>query len=366
MKLAVDGATLAEALTIVGGAIPSRAARPVLSNVLLSAHDGILEAMGTDMEVGMRFAIEEVDIEEPGKALLPASRLTGIVKELTGGRIEIRTEDLQTEIRAPGCFFKLVGEDPADFPDIPPAPDGGTEILSATIQVQTRKTAFAAATEETRYAIHGLLWRVGKEGTSEMVATDGKRLARVGDKVTNAEHIALVPVRGMNRILACIEPGEEKIRIAFEERRIIAKAGRATIVMSKIEGTFPNYNEVIPAATSIKIQVDGDHFESCVRRAALLSNQGSEAIMLRFASGKMIASARASNVGEGQIEMEIEFDGEPIEVNFNPKYLLDFCKVRIGEEIEIGMNDARSAVLMLETGGSLQYVVMPVTMESSE
>lgn len=366
MKLAVDGTTLAEALTIVGAAIPSRATRPVLANVLLSAHDGILEVMGTDMEVGIRFAIEEVDVSEDGKALLPAGRITGIVKELTGGRIEISESELQTTIKAPGCRFKLVGENPEDFPNVPPAPDKGTEILAAQIQVQTRKTAFAAAPEETRYAIHGLMWRIGAKGTCEMIATDGKRLARVGDKISDPKHEAIVPVRGMRHILACIEPGEEKVRVAFEDRRIIAKVGRATIVMSRIEGTFPNYQEVIPEKTGINIQVDGPNFESCVRRAALLSTKETMAIGIHFDKGKMKATARDSNVGEGEIEMEISYDGEPIDINFNPKYLLDFCKVRGGDDIQIGINDARSAVLMHETGGTLEYVVMPITLESSD
>ncbi len=368
MRFQAHGGELASALSIVGGIVPSRAARPVLQNVCLSARGSTLEVLGTDMEIGVRHRVEEVEVEEEGDVLLSASRLQGIVRELADGRIEVSSTDFQTEIKAPGCYFKLVGEDPADFPAVPPFPTGpSVEVPAELLSSLVRRTAFAAAAEETRYAIHGVLLEIeGK--TVRMVATDGKRLAwsrgTLGTAV-KAKQSALLPPRALTQVLKGVEPGEESVRLVFEERRVIAQAGRSTVVASRIEGTFPSYEEVIPKESRLEVVLDREAFAACVRRGALLASEGSQAVSMGLSGGQLKIGARAANVGEGQIEMEVAYDAEPIEIHFNPRYLLDFLKVIPSETIEIRMNDSRSAVLFVD-GEDLKYVVMPVTLESME
>ena len=368
MRFQAHGGELASALSIVGGVIPSRAARPVLQNVCLSARGKTLEVLGTDMEIGVRHRVEEVEVQEEGDVLLSAARLQGIVRELADGRIDVSSSDFQTEIRAPGCFFKLVGEDPADFPAVPPFPTGASvEVPGELLGSLVRRTAFAAAAEETRYAIHGVLLELeGK--TVRMVATDGKRLAwsrGTLPKASKSKKTALLPPRALTQALKGIEPGDDTVRLIFEERRVLAQAGRSTIVASRIDGTFPSYEEVIPKESRLEAELDREAFASCIRRGALLASEGSQAVSVGLSSGQLKVGARASNVGEGQIEMEVAYDDDPIEIHFNPRYLLDFLKVIPSETIRIRMNDSRSAVLFVD-GDDLQYVVMPVTLESTD
>ena len=368
MRFQAHGGELASALSIVGGIVPSRAARPVLQNVCLSARGKTLEVLGTDMEIGVRHRVEEVEIEEEGDVLLSASRLQGIVRELADGRIEVSSSDFQTQIQAPGCFFKLVGEDPADFPAVPPFPTGtSVEVPGDVLASLVRRASFAAAAEETRYAIHGVLLELeGK--TVRMVATDGKRLAWSRGslpKASKGKKSALLPPRALSQVLKGVEPGEDSVRLVFEERRVIAQAGRSTVVASRIEGTFPSYDEVIPKESRLEAELDRETFASCVRRGALLASEGSQAVSVRLSQGQLEVGARASNVGEGRIEMEVGYDGDPIEIHFNPRYLLDFLKVVPSESIQMRMNDHRSAVLFVD-GEDHRYVVMPVTLESVE
>jgi DNA polymerase-3 subunit beta len=339
-----------------------------LQNVCLSARGNTLEILGTDMEIGVRHRVEEVEIEEEGDILLPGARFQGIVRELADGRVDVVSKDLQAEIRAPGCYFKLVGEEPADFPTVPPFPKGNAvEVPGELLGNLIRRSSFAAAVEETRYAIHGVL--VEFEGKDiRMVATDGKRLAWAGSTLEQDLEepcTALLPPRALLQILKGLEPGDDTVRMIFEERRVIAQAGRSTVVASRIDGTFPGYEEVVPKGAKISAEVDRDTLSSCVRRGALLATEGSQAVSVSFSSGSLKVGARASNVGEGEIEMSIAYDGDTTEIHFNPRYLLDFLKVAHNDMVRVEFNDARSAVLFLD-GPDLKYVVMPVTLETLE
>ena len=367
MKIKAHGGELSAALAIAGGAVPSRAARPILQNVCLSARGDSLEILGTDMEIGVRHRVEEVEILEEGDVLVPAHRLQGIARELADGQIEIKSSGPKTEIRAPGSYFSLVGEEPGDFPVVPVFPDGaGVEIPSDLFSSLVRRTAFAAAAEETRYAIHGVLLEVLKDEI-RMVATDGKRLAwskAALKRPKGKKESALVPARGLAQVLKGMELGDEVVRLAFEERRIVAQTGRTTVSASRIQGTFPAYEEVVPAKPKFKATVDRDAFAACVRRGALLAMEGSHAVEVGFSPGKLTVGAKVSNVGEGELEMQAEYDGDALEINFNPRYILDFLKVAQGETIKVEMTDSRSAAAFHD-GSGLLYVAMPITLETA-
>lgn len=326
-----------------------------------------MEVLGTDMEVGVRHRLEEVEVHEEGGILLPAGRLQGIARELSGGQVEISAADGKAKIEAPGCHFKLVGEEPGDFPVIPAFPEGSGVVLPADLLSSlVRSVVFSAASEESRYAIHGVLLEMqGKE--LRVVATDGKRLAWATGKLEKAGEkkkvSALLPARGLGQILKGVEPGEEEVRVVFEERRVLAQAGRSTVVASRIEGAFPNYEEVVPTKCSQEAVIDRENFAACVRRGALLATEGSHAVAVEVAPGELKVGAKVSNVGEGEIQMGVQYEGEPVEIHFNPRYLLDFLKVAQGEKVRLGMNDPRSAVVFRDEG-NLLYVVMPITLDA--
>lgn len=366
MKLSVHGTNLADVLGKVSGTVQPRASRPVLQNVCIVAKGKRLDILATNMEVGIRHQVEDAEIHEEGSILLNGARLHSIARELVGGTVEIEATTSKAEIRSQGCYFNLVGDKAEDFPAIPTPPKEGIGITikAEVLQGLVRHSVFAASAEESRYAIHGVLLCTDAKGKAQIVATDGKRLAwAMEDKPLKVKTDALLSPAGLRQIIAVIEPGVEDIIFAFDERRVVVQAGVATIAIQKVQGTFPAYEAVVPKETKINVDVDRENFTSSIRRAALLATEGSHAVAVGLRGGKLLVAAKASNIGEGRIETDLLYDGDDLDVHFNPKYVLDFCKVAVGEKIQIGINDSRSAVIFRD-GETLTYVVMPITLDA--
>lgn len=388
MKIEMSGDGLADALGLVGSAVPSRASRPILSNILIRAdHGKAAEIVATNMEVGIRVRLDGAKTRGVGAVLISHKRLSSIATEMRGEKLTLETPDASKrkddahsmQIKAKGTSFKLVGEDPADFPAVPDMPTKGIiQIVPALFDRLIRHTAFAAADAETRYAIHGVMMEI--EGTTlRCIATDGKRLAlnEAADAVVAGKHNAtttLLSSTGLSvtlRKAAAMIDVEDKIGMVVEDRRTIFQCGPITIVMAKIEGTFPSWEEVMPKDPTTRIQVDREELLRGIRRGALMAMEGSQAVSMKFDEDITIG-ARASNVGEGTIQVPIATKaieghpgGEALEVHFNPKYIEQFLKADDGQLVEMNMIDHKSAVLFVGADG-FQYVVMPVTLESSD
>lgn len=377
MQITIDGGKLAEALALVGGAVPSRATRSILQNVYIKAEPHqAAEIQGTDMQIGIRQRLPDAKVEGKGGLLIPFARLHGIIRELAGEKLTIKATEKQVTIKAPGATFKLVGEAPTDFPAIPEMPkEGGLEVKASALTDLIRRTGYAASDEESRYAIHGILLEV-KGQTLQMIATDGKRLAWVeaadgisgkGGKSQGQKYSALMPGPGLRVALrkAMDSQAEDAtVRLVFEEKRVLVETGQTLMAMTLIQGTFPNYTEVVPKDLPITVTIEREALERAVRRGALIATEGSHAVQIEFQTDKIRVGARISDVGEGMIEEPATATvPEPLEVHFNPRYLLDFLKVADAQEIRIGLKDRTSAVL-LHDGDSSRYVVMPVTLDA--
>lgn len=388
MKIEMTGDGLADALGLVGSAVPTRAARPVLSNILIRAEPSkAAEIVGTNMEVGIRVRLDAAGTTGVGAILISHQRLSAIATELRGEKLKMEAvAGHKLKITSDGTSFELVGEDPEDFPKVPEMPKTGIiEIVPALFERVIRRTAFAAAAEETRYAIHGVLLEIEGERL-RAIATDGKRLAmnEADDAIVAGKHnttTALLPAAGLSATLrkaASLIPAKDKIEMVVEDRRAIFRCGPITIAMSKVEGTFPTWQEVIPKNPTIELKVDREELRRGIRRGALLATEGSQAVGLTISPDGITVGAKASNVGEGTIEVPIlehncdagvavkssthDLASDPIVIHFNPRYVEQFLKVDDSQAVEMKMTGAKAAVLFVGADG-FQYVVMPVTLE---
>ncbi|MCZ6690916.1 MAG: DNA polymerase III subunit beta [Planctomycetota bacterium] len=370
MQFSIQGKVLSSALKSVSRAIPKRAARPILQNVLISAN-GTIELAGTDMEVGMRLKLEGETVGT-GEILIPAARLATILKGVNGQAVTIKAEEGKAEIRWPKRCFTLMGEDAADFPVIPSYPSGkGLQIDAGTFREMFKRVSFAAASEESRYAIHGLLISV-KDGKVTFVATDGKRLAtQTGTIQGRGTFKALIPARVMADIVAEIpKRGKDlgDVSILPKARRVLFQYGAVSFVASKIDGTFPSWEEVIPSRSKYRISVNSAELMAAIKDAGILASEGSHSVSLKFEDQTLTVAAEVSNVGACKAEVPIKIDDrdvliEPLDVHFNPKYLLDYLKASDGEIVTFWIDDPRSAVKLTdETDGT--YVLMPITLET--
>lgn len=392
MKVICDRAALLDAINLVSGAVAARTPRPQLTCVRLTAtkqgSTGELTLAATDAEIALQLSLAKVDVIAPGETLIPADKLRQIVSaEDAEPTLTFETEGDAVHIRGNDAHFKVFGYPTADFPPIPDfaatvSGTGGQPKAKAVITHPAgslgdlvAKTIFATARETSRYAINGvLLKRDGKR--IEMVATDGRRLALARANLSGTEKDAkpvscIVPSKALNMLQRLIQEHDEPVQIAITDTQILfsfgtaGSPGRALLISNLVEGAFPPYEDVIPKDQDKKVGFDRDVLSSAVKRAALLTNEESRGVRLLF-KGKekqLELTSRAPEMGEANVKVDLSsYDGEDIEIGFNPAFIVDALKV-LQEPNVIMELKATNKPGLIRSGNDFLYVVMPVNLQ---
>jgi len=364
MKVIAQTAALQEGLALVGSIVASRTPKPVLQCIKLVAAGNVLTLMGTDLEAGARYNLTAVQIEQEGEALIPADRFAGIVRESAGeDSLTLATEKEAVTIHGSGSRFKVFGYDPAEYPMVADFTEPADFSLPAGAMGHLiTKTLFAAAKSHSHYAISGVLWETsGKK--LQLVATDGHRLAQawttlsksVGKNVT-----AIVPAKIMTLIQRIASDGEENLDVKVEENQILIRTARAVLVSTLVQGNFPKYVDVIPKEINRKASIATELLERSLRKAALLTNEESRGVKLSFqGTDRLTLSSRSPERGEAEITCPVGFEGEQIDIAFNPGFLLDALRVVDCDQVSFEMNAANKPAV-LRAGSDFLYVLMPV------
>ncbi len=378
MKLLVNRAALVEALGLASSVVLSRTPKPVLTCVKLVAGAGgkgagkTLNLVATDMEISLQYALSQVDVATAGEALIPAGKFSEIVNNSPDDTLTLETTGDTTTIKGSDAHFKVFGYNAEEFPPISGFEGAADFSISAgALRLLLDRTRFAAAKEMTRYAINGVLFE--KKGKKlSLVATDGHRLAQTRDDVggetgAGKDVSAVVPIKAINLIERLLTDPEQTISLQFKENKLFLQVSGeggtplATMSTALVEGTFPPYNDVIPKDSDKKVTINRDRFHSAVRRAALLTNEESKGVRLAFSNGTLAISSRAPEMGEAKIDLPVEYNGEAIEIGFNPLYLLDALKVADQETVTFELKTPNKPGL-LKSGPGFLYVVMPVNL----
>ncbi len=370
MKVICDRGALVESLGLVGGVVVSRTPKPVLTCVKLTAggedSGGGLMLEATDTEVSVRFSTPRVEVVEPGAALIPADKLQQIVRESIDPTLTLHTEQDVAHIVGQDSKFKIFGHPPTDFPDTAKfVGDPDFTINAGDLHRLVAQTLFATARENSRYAINGVL--VERNGKNlAVVATDGHRLALAKGtcKTTNEEkRSAIVPTKALNLLLKLFDDADQTVDVKIADNQILFRTDDAVLVSNLVEGNFPPYVDVIPKDGDKKATLATDLFISAVRRAALLTNEESKGVRMSFGEDGLTISSRAPEMGEAEIHVEMpEYSGEPVEIGFNPAYLLDALKVVDESQIQLELKGSNKPGVM-RTGPNFLYVVMPVNLQ---
>jgi DNA polymerase-3 subunit beta len=259
MNVTCKTENLSDAFQLVASVVETKATKRILQDVKAeTVGDKVLQLSATDLEIGVKCVVEAVEVKAKGAIVVPAASVSAILRESSDEAIELSLEGDNCQIKGRDSVFKLPTQDPDEFPVIPDFPDQKTiEIGKDDLRMMIRRTSFCAAVEQTRYALNGVLF-VSGNGELTMVATDGRRLARITRKAKGGSSDvkqAIVPTKAvvlLDRML--VEEGEN-IELSFHENKLWARTGNAVLCTSLVEGQFPDYEGVIPAECEAKISV---------------------------------------------------------------------------------------------------------------
>jgi DNA polymerase III subunit beta len=367
MKVICNRGALLEALTVCGNVVQARTPKPVLQCVKLTAADDRLTVSATDLEVAIRYADSQVQIEQPGETLVPADKLRDIVRESVDDTLSIEVAQDNANIRGQDSHFKIFTQRPADFPAIPDFEgDANLEINGGLLKQLIGQTLFAAAKESTRYAFNGVLVTASAKKVS-LVSTDGRRLAMakgdlVADKLGKEGAKAIIPAKALNLLDKLVDDPEETIGVQIRENQVIFHSPSATLTSNLVEGQFPPYDDVIPKDCDKKMTASTAEFLSAIRRAALLTTEESKGVRMHFSKKGLVLTSRSPEAGEATVNFPCKFEGADIEIGFNPNFLTDALKVVDGDEISLEMT-APNRPGLLKGGANFLYVIMPVNLQ---
>ncbi|MCG8595753.1 MAG: DNA polymerase III subunit beta [Kiloniellales bacterium] len=370
MKLTIERAALLRSLGHVQSVVERRNTIPILANVLIEAEGGKLRLTATDMDLNI---VDEVEAEvgDAGATTAPAHTLYDIVRKLPdGAQVELTTsgDGGRMVLRSGRSEFTLATLPKEDFPamgsgDLPQSFRLAADALRDIID----RTRFAISTEETRYYLNGIYLHAAEADDTKVlraVATDGHRLARFQMPLPEGAAdmpAAIIPRKTVNEVRKLIDETENPVTVSLSDTRI-EFAFDATLLTSKlIDGTFPDYQRVIPAGNDKMMEVRCKDFAEAVDRVSTISSEKSRAVKLSVHGGSLTLSANSPENGTAVEELEIDYGGQDLEIGFNSRYLLDIAQQIEGEGAEFAMADASSPTIVRDAAdGNALYVLMPM------
>lgn len=350
MQLTISRTDLARLLTSVGRVVEARNTIPILSNVMLTAAadatGGGLAVMGTDLDIVATAGVE-ADITESGSICVDAKLLGDIARKAGADSITLSLDGDKLTVKSDRSKFTLQTLPASDFPDM------GTHNFDAEFDIDLAAlfapVAFAVSTEETRYYLNGVFFKGG--APSVAVATDGHRLARhVGPDLPAFAGI-IVP----RKLVGILPKGSARVSVSQSRIRVVSS--EMTLTSKLIDGTFPDYERVIPSQNDREVTVDRDAMMKAAERVVTVSSERGRAVKLSIAPGAMALSAR-SDAGSAEDEVAADYSGEPFDIGFNSAYVRDVFGVIQPGDVKLELAEGAPALIK---GGdeNLTLVLMP-------
>lgn len=370
MKFIIERSTLLKSLAHVQSVVERRNTIPILSNVLMDVRDGTLSLTATDMDLTIVEGVEAT-VEEAGATTAPAHTLYDIVRKLPDGadvQIEAPQETEQMTIKAGRSVFTLQTLPREDFPssgvaDLPQV----FGVEAGELKNLIDRTRFAISTEETRYYLNGIYihaTEANEVAVLRAVATDGHRLARFEMPLPEgAESMpgVIIPRKTVNELRKLIEETNNPVEVSLSETKILFRFDSTVLSSKLIDGTFPDYQRVIPSGNDKRLILNCKVFSAAVDRVATISSEKSRAVKLEIEGANLTLKATSAENGSAVEELEVDYDGTAMDIGFNSRYLLDIAQQIEGDEAVFIMADAASPTIVQDLSDeSALYVLMPM------
>jgi DNA polymerase-3 subunit beta len=365
MKLQIEKETLLNPLQQIIGAVEKRQTMPALSNVLLRASENLLTLTATDLEIELVSQVSML-IDEPGEITVPARKLLDICKSLPNEAIiNFSVNDNKALVQSGRSRFTLSTLAASDFPALDAINSVYEfEIAQKTLRDIIDKTAFAMAQQDVRYYLNGLMLEISAN-TLRAVATDGHRLAYC-EKETSADIAdikqVILPRKGVLELVRLLNDSDDTVKITLGSNHLQVEFNELRLTSKLIDGRFPDYNRVMPADDSENvITADRDQLRQALIRASILSNEKYRGIRLMLEKNLIKLQAQNPDQEEADVEQEVVYDGDDIEIGFNVNYMLDVLNVTNSEMVQASLRDSNSSFLLTYPDQTdCKYVIMPM------
>jgi DNA polymerase-3 subunit beta len=367
MKFNIRKDLLSEGIGTVLKAVSNRTTMPILECVLITAEDGGIKLLGNDLELGIETKMIEAEVYEKGKAALDAKAFSDIVRKLPGEEIAVETMgNYITMIKSGVSEFKILGQPGDEFPALPEVEsDAGFEIKSGALKDMIRQTIFSVSTDESKPAMTGELMSV-INGRLRMASVDGHRIsvryADIDNKELEAE--VIVPAKTLGEINKILKSNESSITgVYFSDKHALFETDDALIVSRLIEGKFLDYESIFRIESAVTIDIETQPFADCVERASLLSRETVKnpvklTINAETDIRKVESTAEAVSFYD---EIPARIEGDGMEIQFNPKYLLDILKAAGDERVKIMMTTPLNpCIFKALEGDDYKYLALPI------
>lgn len=371
--LEIEKREFLKGLSLMQGIAGRKTTLPILSHIYLEWKKNTLFLTGTDLQTGVQEALTGI-VHEEGKASVSSKKLFEIVRELPEQTIQITKKDNHwIQLKCGKSLFNLAGLDPDDYPSLPSFQEKAFSKIPTTLfKEMIDKTAFAASNEESRYHLHGILLTQQRSGGKEilrMVATDGHRLSlidREGQMIRGVEKGVIIPKKGVLEIKKILgdKEGEGEMSIYVDNTHAFLKWERSLMVIRLIEGEFPEYDQVIPKQNDKKMKIGKETFYQSLKRVSTMISERAEGVKLSIQPNSMELSSNHQDYGDAKEEIDIQYNGTPMEINFNARYLMEALQSFDTEEVIMELKDEGSpGILRPDLSPSLSQqlsIIMPM------
>jgi DNA polymerase-3 subunit beta len=366
MKLKIQKDEIQNALQKIQGIVDRKTTMPILSHFLLKV-DKEASLMATDLDIALRGPLK-ADISGSGGLCIPARKLFEIAREVEGEIVLEAQENNWIKVTSGKSTFKLMGLPAEDFPALPEVSKSVEFSLPASVlKDMIDKTIYATGESDTRYTLNGLLLHIipaKKKTEIRVVGTDGHRLSIVSfdiDIKLAEEKKLILPKKAAIEMRKLLEDAEGDATVYLGKNHIFFSFDETLLASRLIEGTYPNYEQVIPQNNEKLVSVEKTPFLKALRRTSIMSRERTNAVRIDLEAGRLTLISMNPDIGEAREEISAQYKGDDMTVGYNARYLMDILQAMDGDEVTLELQEPLSPTLLRESGNAnYRCVVMPM------
>lgn len=362
MKLTISKEEIQDKLQNIQNIVDKKGTMPILNHFLLDAGETSTFIYATDLQLAIKEPISTT-VQRTGKVCIPAKKLLEIIRESEGDIILDSDEEQWIKVISGKSRFRIACLSPADFPAWPGIETEDEVVLNTDDLIDMiDKTIYSAGEADSRYTLNGLLFHIKPGGIINVVGTDGHRLAlitrQIGHDILEEKRL-IIPRKAASELSRFVD-GIESITLKCGKNHVLFKIGEVDFLVRLIEGTYPNYEQVLPQNEKV-IRLKREDFLKTLKRVSIMSREKSNAVKMDINDGLLVLSSSNPDLGEARDELEIDYKGESLTIGFNARYIMDSLLAMTADYVSFALRDQLSSSLLTEEGREdYKCVIMPM------